>query len=547
MSQSSFLPNRLKSLETTSADPISDIRSAVRESYAPTASEPSLVHPVTGGGVKLRDSGTIDIMTGVDVGLRIDPGDRSVSFLGDFIRLRGAKTSIRTAALELDIPVTSISIQGESLDDKVLKTQEMFDDILDLDKRLSGIERAGSHEGAASGGGFYVHWNRIIGKPDDIGVIGPHDHDSLYYRKNEVDDLLAERSPLQHKHVKLDIEDFDHEHSQYLSKTNTTVYVPVDDYNPATKKYIDDAVAALADQEHTHEAADITTDPLHRFVTDNQILTWNAKQDPLSGDVTTHYHSSDRDWDNIINKPSAFPPSSHSHEASEITQSPNYRFVTDAEKAAWNAKQDALSGDVTSHYHSEDRKWENITGKPSAFPPSAHGHDASEIAQSANYRFVTDAEKATWNSKQDALGYTPENVANKGMPGGYASLDASGKIPFNQIPSMAATQATIHEHVFYATSGQTTFVLTEGHYEPGKNRLQVFVDGVRLNQDEIEETSPTSFTLPVMEGGEEVIASYMEVTPINMDIVMGNISIRAGATPPPNPRKNDLWLETDSD
>lgn len=33
-----------------------------------------------------------------------------------------------------------------------------------------------------------------------------------------------------------------------------------------------------------------------------------------------------------------------SHPASIITQDANHRFVTDAEKAAWNAKQDALGG-----------------------------------------------------------------------------------------------------------------------------------------------------------------------------------------------------------
>lgn len=37
----------------------------------------------------------------------------------------------------------------------------------------------------------------------------------------------------------------------------------------------------------------------------------------------------------------------------------------------------------------------------------------ANITQSASYRFVTDTEKSTWNAKQDAIGYTPENVANK--------------------------------------------------------------------------------------------------------------------------------------
>lgn len=40
-------------------------------------------------------------------------------------------------------------------------------------------------------------------------------------------------------------------------------------------------------------------------------------------------------------------------------------------------------------------------------------HPPSIITQDASNRFVTDAEKTAWNAKQSNLGYTPENVANK--------------------------------------------------------------------------------------------------------------------------------------
>lgn len=35
----------------------------------------------------------------------------------------------------------------------------------------------------------------------------------------------------------------------------------------------------------------------------------------------------------------------------------------------------------------------------------------------------------------NALGYTPEDAANKGVAGGYASLDGAGKVPSSQLPS----------------------------------------------------------------------------------------------------------------
>lgn len=49
-------------------------------------------------------------------------------------------------------------------------------------------------------------------------------------------------------------------------------------------------------------------------------------------------------------------------------------------------------------------------------------HDPAVITQDASNRFVTDAEKATWNGKQASLGFTAENIAKKDATGGYAGL-----------------------------------------------------------------------------------------------------------------------------
>ena len=45
--------------------------------------------------------------------------------------------------------------------------------------------------------------------------------------------------------------------------------------------------------------------------------------------------------------------------------------------------------------------------------PNLDTSNPANITQSATYRFVSDTEKTTWNSKQNALGYTPENISNK--------------------------------------------------------------------------------------------------------------------------------------
>jgi hypothetical protein len=42
-----------------------------------------------------------------------------------------------------------------------------------------------------------------------------------------------------------------------------------------------------------------------------------------------------------------------------------------------------------------------------------HNSALSEMTEDTTHRVVTDTEKSTWNGKQDALGFTPENSSNK--------------------------------------------------------------------------------------------------------------------------------------
>ena len=61
-------------------------------------------------------------------------------------------------------------------------------------------------------------------------------------------------------------------------------------------------------------------------------------------------------WGDVTGKPSQFPPSSHGHGWGEITGKPS-EFTP------------------SSHGHA----WGEITGKPSQFPPSSHGHSITEV------------------------------------------------------------------------------------------------------------------------------------------------------------------------
>ncbi len=64
------------------------------------------------------------------------------------------------------------------------------------------------------------------------------------------------------------------------------------------------------------------------------------------------------------------------------------------------------------------------------------------ITDSSN-RFLTDAERTTWNGKQNALGFTPENSANKGANNGYAPLDSTAKVPLVNLPDASKQQTYV--------------------------------------------------------------------------------------------------------
>src|SRR4030042_688552 len=73
--------------------------------------------------------------------------------------------------------------------------------------------------------------------------------------------------------------------------------------------------------------------------------------------------------------------------------------------------QSALDGkSATSHNHAlnnlSEKSYNSLTDKP-VIPD-----ELSDLLDDSTHRTVTDTEKSVWNGKQDALGYTPENVAN---------------------------------------------------------------------------------------------------------------------------------------
>jgi len=70
-------------------------------------------------------------------------------------------------------------------------------------------------------------------------------------------------------------------------------------------------------------------------------------------------------------------------------------------------------------------------------------------------RFVSDEQINSWNAKQSALGFVPENSTNKGASNGYVPL-VSGKIPVGFLPPSDANiivQTISERNAVQATQG----------------------------------------------------------------------------------------------
>ena len=199
-----------------------------------------------------------------------------------------------------------------------------------------------------------------------------------------------------------------------LPEINEVVWVEIPNNN-MKEMYVDTAKKIVGDDtetKHTHNNLSLL-----QTITQSLVDTWNTvtnKVDKIEGKglSTEDYTTEEK------NKLAGISANANKTEGSNING---------------NIKIDGIETTVYTH-------------------PSTH--PASIIVEDSTHRFVTDAEKDTWNNKQDSLGYTPENIANKGVVNGYASLDSNGKIPLSQIPD-----ATFNTYTYYQITPSDNWVI----------------------------------------------------------------------------------------
>lgn len=127
---------------------------------------------------------------------------------------------------------------------------------------------------------------------------------------------------------------------------------------------------------------------------------------------------------------------------------------------------------------------------------------------------LSSADWSTFNGKQNALGYTPENSANKAQNNGYASLDSNGKVPTAQLPALSLTD------VFTAASEAAQLALTaeEGDMviRTDTNKSYVHnggVAGTMADYTEITTAAETAATIG------NIVSGAADATPNNTDVV----------------------------
>lgn len=147
-----------------------------------------------------------------------------------------------------------------------------------------------------------------------------------------------------------------------------------------------------------HPATIITEDATHKFITDAERTAWNGKSN-FSGS-----------YNDLTNKPTIPTKVSQLTNDSNFLTSVPAEYITETElnsKGYVGADHthtqyvEKVKGKVlsTNDYTTEDKQ--KLSGLSNYAHPA--NHPASIITQDANNRFCTDAEKTKWNGKQDKI------------------------------------------------------------------------------------------------------------------------------------------------
>ena len=186
-----------------------------------------------------------------------------------------------------------------------------------------------------------------------------------------------------------------------------------EDYTTADKQKLAGIAAGANNYVHpsSHPATMIQEDASHRFVTDTEKSAWSGKADKTTASASAAGLMSAADKKKLDGVAAGANNYVHpdSHPATMIAQDETHRFITDAERKAWNEKPGGNMASTTAPglmSAADKQKLDGVaTGANNYVHPSSH--PATMIQEDASHRFVTDTEKATWNNKASTAVASP--------------------------------------------------------------------------------------------------------------------------------------------
>ncbi len=345
----------------------------------------------------------------------------------------------------------------QEIDSRLTNSGIMYQNVYDAD-RDGVVDIAGA-----------VPWSGIIGVPSDFPP-SQHNHDNIYYTKNEVNTFLQAKADINHVHDDryVKIQDFnlvnagdvnitqpnqdqallyDASTGKWTNKTivisgggdmykaiydqnndgivdvaesvewsgilNKPLTFPPDAHNHDNLYYTKQQTDSLLDQKasvsHTHAINDLT-DVQTGTLQDGDVLAYNTvsgvwvNKAISFGDMYKSVYDTDNDgivdlaesvdWSGIQNKPLTFPPSTHTHPLSDVTGHDK------ASHDALNINADTVDGKHASDFsdvsHNHDDRyyteielstsgaggqvhWDNVINKPNTYPPAIHTHSLNDV------------------------------------------------------------------------------------------------------------------------------------------------------------------------
>ena len=210
---------------------------------------------------------------------------------------------------------------------------------------------------------------------------------------------------------------------------------------------------------------------------------------PITGSTTSV------EWEDILNKPVTFNPSSHMHYKSQISDFPSsmpasdvYSWAKASSKPSYTKSEVGL-GNVdntsdkdksvkyaTSAGSAQSVNWLNISGKPSTFTPSSHSHSEYASSSHSHSEYLNSSFNgynssdltnpsyfAVWGNNQIRT-LTTSNVCNvigaaksSHTHSGYASTGHTHSEYASVYHSHSGYAQSVHSHVqtgYYEPSGQ---------------------------------------------------------------------------------------------